>query len=259
METIIIYDYKEPLRKVEKGFGYLGCISGTPDGKKIECHICGGLKENLNHHVLLKHKMKLNEYKDTYSIAHGTKLISPAFKEQRRLDFLERFPKEVRDAGRMKGYKKMLADIKAGRKVKNKKYSLETLNKRGTCPDQIIAKLKEVTKLIDKVPTGIEFTEHAGQKYYLAALREFGTFNGALKKAQLEVQKAGMSKGTKFKRWHEDELLECIKIFFDEYRRIPTYSDFGHGILPRHQIYMRRFGGIENARQMVLPNELQAK
>ena len=247
--TVIIYDYKEPLRENTNGFGYIGCVSGTEDGAKIQCHICGELKENLNQHILVFHKMPLNEYKDTFGIARTTKLISPQYKQKRVDAFNGRFTKEQQEQGRKNGIAKIQQMMLDGWKPeKNTKYRLETRNKRGTCDDQILAKIKETKKLLGHTPTEAELSEIAGNTYAHAIRRAFGSYGMAVKLAGLEMAR----RGKKFKHLTNEELLARLRIFTEENNRQPSTSDCGHGGLPTVGVYKRRFGSFIDAKAMIL-------
>ena len=50
---VTVAGYKQPMTKVEDGFGYLGAITTTKDGKHIQCHICGYFFGRLANHKKL--------------------------------------------------------------------------------------------------------------------------------------------------------------------------------------------------------------
>jgi hypothetical protein len=65
MEDLLLGPYKTPLTKVTEGFGYMGAILLTKDGKGIQCHICGEIKENLSLHVR-QHSITVREYREKF-------------------------------------------------------------------------------------------------------------------------------------------------------------------------------------------------
>lgn len=245
-KLVVVYDYKEPLAKVQSGFGYYGCLSGTSDKEKIQCHVCGKLFKDLNFHLKV-HDIPVKDYKQKYGLASSTKLISPVMKQQRREKFMETFTFEKREKYRAMACKAWVASEKKG--GANRKLSLETKNKRGSCPDQIIAKIIETTKKLGHVPSLQEFMrEPFGDRYWHLIRRTYKTWNNALKVANLRRCLSPSQFITH--KYHPSELIELLSIFTQEEHRIPRYSDFGNGMLPAYTTYARKFGTLEKARSL---------
>ncbi len=259
-DLIVIYDYKEPLKAIPEslGFGYYGCISGTQGGTKIQCHICGLLFRCLSSHIGRVHNMGIREYQDLFSLVYETKLISPEFKKERRETYMQTFSKEEREKNQRKASKK--AGRQYGKIHARPKLSLETLNKRGSCPDQIIAKILEVKKKLGHQPSQREFmVQDDGEKYFRYIRRTFKTWNEAIKVAGLTPQarwEAGRAyskperKPTGRRGYSKEELIEYLKLFKQEENRVPRCSDFGLGILPHIRTYQHHFKTLQNARSL---------
>jgi len=247
MEDLIPIDiYKEPLKKVEGGFGYLGCILQSKDESKIQCHICGELHYNLALHIR-KHKISATEYKDRFQLMHKTKLISRVCRDEARMRFMKNFSFEERKAMQAEGLKRLLAN--PHRTTQGKKETLEMKNKKGSCPDQIIEKIKSVATELGHTPAIAEFVASTdGEKYLRYIRRTFKTFHNALKIANLTPKEIKPSKFTVWK-YNPETLKEFLNIFSREENRIPRYSDLGTGILPHYTTYARHFGTLEKARQ----------
>jgi hypothetical protein len=64
----IYIDYKEPLRPIEDGFGYMGTLATNDDRSLIQCHICGHYFGNLVMHVWSKHQMRSRAYKEKFGL-----------------------------------------------------------------------------------------------------------------------------------------------------------------------------------------------
>lgn len=244
-DLTVIYNYKEPLTKVTSGFGYFGCLSGTQEQDKLQCHICGELFKDLGMHVVYKHQVERHDYKERFGLARLTKLISPTYKDEKREAFLKAFDEKKRQKMSKKGHDKALQTPSKG----GVKISLETMNKRGSCPDQIIAKILETEKKLGHVPSLVEFQrEDFGQRYWALIKRTFKTWNNVLKVARLKKIHSPSRFVTH--RYHPEELLEYISIFKQEEGRIPRYSDFSNGMLPAYTTYKSHFGTLEKARQL---------
>lgn len=259
-DLTIVYDYKEPLATVSRsvGFGYYGCISGSQDLNRIQCHICGKLFRDLNVHARNVHELTPKDYKDKFSLAYETKLISPKMKQERRDTYMATFNLKEREKNRKKALK---ASMKAttGKVHARSEISLETKNKRGSCPNQVIAKILEVTKKLGHQPSQREFMiQEGGEKYFRYIRRTFKTWNEAIKVAKLvpKTKKENSHKG-KYQRRHpgkrgysKEELVEYLRLFTQEEQRIPRCCEFGLGILPHIRTYQNHFGTLEKARSV---------
>lgn len=60
-----------------------GTLSLTEDGNPI-CHICGQAHINLSNHIVLKHKMRVEDYKEKYKLPQNLSLTSEAFRNTMR-------------------------------------------------------------------------------------------------------------------------------------------------------------------------------
>lgn len=249
-DLIPIDIYKDPLKKNEEGFGYLGCLLQTREEDKLQCHICGELHAHLSLHIA-KHNIKVKEYRKKFNLCYNTKLTS----RTSRMEYSKRFlslPKEKREEWRKKG---MLGLKKYHEEGKGKDIprvrSLEWRNKLASCPDQILEELKKFSEEIGKVPSIRDFTvlHPTKTRYTNLAVKTFGSWGKALEKAGLKMNKGGRFKNTKVKIWDTQDLIEMLQIFTKENNRLPRSMDCDNGELPARAIFTRRFGGMEKARQ----------
>lgn len=247
--------YKEPLLKVPKkdGFGFYGALLMTEDGDKCQCHICGKLFSGLSRHVNQAHKINVFDYREKFMLARSTALVSETFRDrlkQNTLDWIAREEKKNGKHWREKMYKKIgkMGSLKR-RNHYQPKESLESKNKKGTCPDQLLAKIQEVAKKIGKTPTLHEFIfETGGQRFKHLIFVTFGSWLNALKMAKLQPREHS---GTGvMRKYSDEELLEYLQIFAQENNRIPTYSDCRRGLLPTYEVFTRRFGSMPKAREI---------
>lgn len=171
--------YKEPLIKVENGFGYKGCVTRSYDNKFVQCHICGYFLSNLPIHVRKTHNMSSREYKQKFSLNLTTSLLSGDERNLRRKSFFEMSEEDIKKA------KENTTNNRA--KIRNpgkRVTSLEEVNKRGTCPDQLLDKLEKLHRKLGKVPTLNQFMKHYKMGQY-SILREFGSWKEFVKVAGL--------------------------------------------------------------------------
>jgi hypothetical protein len=142
-EDLLLGPYKLPLKKLskEEGFGYFGAVSLAKDGKGIQCHVCGAIKNNLSLHLRL-HKITVREYREKFGISLNTVLVSESCRNasvERMLALRAKLQKEGSLAAitrlcnerRIESMKKA---IKAGTWKKHPMLKPEDLNLRGICP-----------------------------------------------------------------------------------------------------------------------------
>lgn len=250
--VITLMNYKEPLKPLteEQGFGYYGVLSSTEDGGKIQCHLCGELFNNLASHIRWEHNLTVKEYRKEFELARSTALVSEKEREKRKkrmLDWISGLPEEKR-----KEYQEKRIECLNQARLENNphgKLSLETKNKRGSCPSQILEKVREISKILDHSPSYQEMIETSGgYRYVRLAVKVFGTWNETLRMANLPNSEGKDKRGRKI--YTKEELLEYIKTFFRVNRTVPTASDCRRGLLPHDDTYRKYFGGIGNARKL---------
>jgi hypothetical protein len=251
MENLIPVDiYKDPLKKNDNGFGFLGCMMQTPDKDKVQCHICGKLFGHLGFHVKTGHKITSKEYREKFGLAKDTSLTSKVTREKLLAKYLE-IPEETRLAWREKGQASFKKLLKAGKlHSKGYKWSLEYKNKHGSCPDQILDQIKQFKEKHGRVPSIDDFVhEHPkGTRYVYLAKRTFGSWAKAIEKAGMEVRKSD-TKGQIYRRWDKESLIDLLQTFTRENGRIPRYTDLQEGELPTRGVFVNAFGSLEKARE----------
>lgn len=250
--NLTISNYKEPLRPVKDGFGYQGTLIGTIDGTKIQCHICGELFGELSKHII-RHKMNVKEYREKFELARSTALISESVREERKVRTLKWLnslsPEEKKDFLK-RSRSKMSATAKKKRALAGQpKVSLETKNKRGTCPDQLLDKIKKCAEAIGQTPSKREFIDWCeSQRYVHLIYKTFGSWSAAIKMINLKKRVKKECGGRK--KYSNEELLEYLQIFYQENGTPPTETDCRRGLIPDSSVYKRRFGSLPKAREL---------
>lgn len=246
---LTLKNYKEPLRRIEttKGYGWYGTLASTVDNKYIQCHICGELKSHLPGHIFGKHKMRIIEYKDKFGLSHSTALISEQQRNEQKLRYLENI-KNMTDEQR-DNLKKNLMEGHKHRSKNQPKSSLEQKNRRGTCPDQLLDRIKKVSESLGRTPSLVEFMEETGgQRYKHLIFKTFGSWKNAITRIGLDLKVPNISrKGGN--RYDREYLLDMLRLYAEENRKVPTFSDSKRGLIPDYKSYIREFGSIETARQ----------
>ncbi len=253
-EMLTFYNYKEPLKEIPEGlgFGYYGVLLGTTDGEKVECHICGKTYSGLNAHIIQSHNMLTKEYKEKFDLAASTALISDAERERRKVRTMQWWAglskRERIEHKRIR--MEATAKYKEDHPQPNFKIRLETKNKRGTCPDQLLAKIQECAKALGRVPTKNDFIDYTGsQRFVHLIYATFGSFVKARELAKIHTGNLPSNKGGR-KKHTDDELLEYLQIFQQENNKIPTETDCRRGLIPGSETYRRHFGSLPKARAL---------
>ena len=246
---LTFYHYKEPLQAIAKGqgYGYYGAVLATLDGTQIQCHVCGKLFADVSRHVLLAHQLSSTQYKTQFQLAKKTALVS----ESARLNRRQVMWKLLHTRPEL--YAKWKANWALGKANRRRhpqqpRLALETKNKRGTCPQQLLEKILEVKRQLKHVPSLAEFVEACGtQRYKHLIFTVYGSWLNALKACKLTA-KINTSPGFK-RRYQRDELIDLLQLFTTENNRLPTYTDCRRGLLPSGEVFARMFGTWEQARE----------
>lgn len=243
VDDVMFYTtYKEPLRAVEEGHGYYGTLLYSPSKDVIQCHVCGewfkalygGYKGHLTTHGLDKKK-----YLEKFELSRTTKLISEGVRNGARDRYMKR------DAA---FYVSALANLNTDNAMRNrrtatlgKKIRLETKNKRGNCPDQLLDKITQVAEENNGKISIPLFKKRWGGGYTSTISQTFGSWKKA-------VELAGFRDGRSI-HYTDIELLTFMKNFYNEFKRVPVNTDFARGYLPSINVYYRRFKTLNEARR----------
>lgn len=238
-DDIIFYGYKPPFRKFKGGFGYEGVLMYSKLDQKVQCHFCGRLFRAINNgHLKKVHNLTAREYKEKVGLSQGSALCG----EETRKKLLERghnprHMEELRKAQekRRERKKKGLPDLQSGTKL-----SLEKKNERGTCPEQLLDRIRDAIKKNGGIiPTMEEFVRMNEGKYYGSIRNTYGTWTNA-------VEKLGHS--THRNVYSEQDLLDSMQTFYRVHKRTPRWSDMKRGLLPSATAYYGKFRSMNNAR-----------
>lgn len=238
-DDVIFYGYKEPLRKFDGGFGYMGVLSYSKEKDKVQCHICGRMFRAINNgHLGKVHKTTALEYKLRVGLSPTASLVG----EGTRKKLFERPVNPNRIEELKKVHKKRNAHIKkTGNDPQiHRKLSLEVKNKRGTCPDQLLDKIDKTIKSFGRVPTEEEFKNFHHGKFLGSIRNTYGTWNKALAK---------LGHKSYSPRYTREDLLEAMRNFFQVHKRTPRWSDMERGLLPSSTSYYNQFKSLNQARQ----------
>ena len=245
---LVLINYKEPLTSVRGGYGYYGALLLTEDKNYVQCHICGGLYTHVGVHLRHAHQMKASDYKKRFGLGGKTALIGEGVRKKMKEICYKRYhalSEEQKQEMRKKAIPKTIEKNKTRRGVP---ISLEARNRVGTCPDQTLQKIRDCVKAIGETPSRTDFRVWCNtQRYLHLAKYHFGSWSKALKRIGRNPSKNRVGN-----RIHKDseDLLSALKDFYDTTGEIPTASNSHRLSIPSGEIYSRRFGGWQKARQL---------
>jgi hypothetical protein len=244
----VLHEYKEPLRPVEGGFGYLGTLSYDKDLEWTQCHICGFFYKHLGKHIRALHDLTSDEYKEKFGIEKSTSLFATNTRSRyvaafaaksslERLEIIERLQRSAKERYASTGNM-------AGSVDRSRPRRLEWYNKRGNCPDQIIDKILRLKERLQRTPTSQEFTNEYGRGFTKAAAHHFGTWTEAVKTAGLNPV------GRHGRAWYTEEAcLEMLRNFKRMHGREPFSSDLRTNQLCSAWVFIRIFGSWAKAKE----------
>ena len=127
--------------------------------------------------------------------------------------------------------------------------TLETKNKRGTCPDQLIDKIEKCAEVLGHQPSKREFIDfYKSQRYLHIIYKTFGSWQNAVKIAGFKDKLSTQSKGRGKKIYSKEEVIDLFKLFYQENNKPPTETDCRRGLIPDSQVIRRLFGSMSQAR-----------
>jgi len=249
-EEVTIEGYKEPMEKVQTGFGYFGAVTTTKDGELIQCHICGYYYANLCGHIIHNHKRNLKEYKIEYGLRINDGLVSPVMREK----FQQAFEKhrQASGFGNDENNKKAWAAAKKSRdegyQAGGDTWKPITRNEKGMCREQILAKVRHVVELNEGTATIRDMRDTYGKQYTDTIRTFFGSWPAAVKAAGGST--ALQMKNKAFRKRKRD-VIKRIKRWYKETGHPPYSSDFNSSDeLPDQKWVSRHFGTLNKARRL---------
>lgn len=257
MNELTYLHYKEPLLPVKDGYGYFGALAQSKNGNHVQCHICGAMVENLGHHAYMTHSLKAKEYRVKFRMSLTTPLCSDSFSSKcktRWLDWYNTLSQEEKLAHRQSMVEAQKVAVRKPRQL-----TLEELNRKGICPDQLIDKIQECAKSLGKTPSRRDFINYCNTDRFRAPIeRTFGTWTKALEIAGYAVRK--QKTGGAMKTYSDETLIRLLQDYHETHKQVPTASDCMRGFLPSLATYIKRFGGIKAARKAAgLPEHISTQ
>lgn len=203
-----LYNYKEPFMDFNGGYGFQGVLLFDGASDKIQCHFCGKWFLHLSGHIGL-HGLRADEYKQEVGLAPTTALIGETVREKLIANGLE---KRVRN---LQPCTEVSQETRDKISATLKRNVTELQNKRGTCPLQLIDRLRALYADLGRTPKNSECT------FYTTLVNVYGTFEEACNIAGIPYRR----KGETLPKYTKKDAVEWVRSYFDTYNKLPRYTD----------------------------------
>lgn len=240
--AVMLYNYKEPFMRYEGGYGYQGVLLFDAVEEKIQCHLCGEWFAYLPYHLRREHSTSASEYKEMVGLAKTTALIS----EKQRALLIERGIERFKN---LKAPQKRSEETKKKISESLKNFRREHENKRGTCPEQLIDRLKKKYEELGHTPGRIRGTDKREMDKHIYT-KVFGSFERACELAGIPYHKPGdtRKRGKPMESLTtREELLGYLGKFKEINGRDVSRSDIRRGLIPSESRYKKEFGSLKKA------------
>ena len=239
-EDWVLDGYKLPIKKIPNGRGYYGVVIRSKDGEYVRSYCDGLFYKALNTDHAKKFGFEnLKDYKKKFGISPTTPLCGVS----RQKMMQERAMKWFNTYGASELAENRAKAIQSNKDRKGEKVALEVRNKRGTCPDQLLDKIKQLAKKLGRTPTPHDFRLEYNKKFFMLFYYYFGSWKKAVEMAGFVPESIAHPHG-----YTAEELLARLRTFVEVKGYTPMWKDFGGDILPDCHCYYRKWRTLNAAR-----------
>jgi len=207
----LLYRVKEPFMKYEGGFGFKGVLVFDGKTDQVQCHLCGTWHEALGYHLRREHAMTASAYKEKTGLRQTTALIGEKFRAKLIANGLEARKANLRSprSHSSRTREKIRATLK--------KRTMENMNERGTCPDQLAARLKALHDKLGRTPSTSEIT------FYDTILAVYGKngLKACCERAGIPFRKSGENINHPTWKWNHESAVKFYREFWIKNGRLP--------------------------------------
>lgn len=211
---VTLYNYKEPFMRYEEGYGFQGVLMFNGEDDKVQCHICGEWFEYLPNHLHREHTTTAAEYKEMVGLAPTTALLGEKQRAVLIQNGTERFKNLRPGIKKTDAQKKKISDS-----LRN--LNRERQNLRGTCPEQLIERIRQTYHKLGRTP---KENEIRGKE---TINRVFGSWKAACEVAGIPYRVPGFAMTHKKSKIVESELLLWVRDYVSTSGELPkqvTYA-----------------------------------
>jgi hypothetical protein len=229
----IVFRWEEKAPFCKSGKSVQGALEYNGKTDQLRCHECGEWWSDIGHH-LRSHKMRPKEYRKKHFLWHGSRLVCPA--RSRKLSLIRRA--EIAGGRIVPRY----FDGHNGHSGVKLPGIEERRNMKLICRLQLKARLKRICAQLGRAPFWQEFLNGSGGNDKLTPDAVRSSLNTTYTEFLVEC---GVPSGNR--RVADAVLLEALRDFYVDNRRLPVGHDWCCGILPKRDTYKEHFGSLEEA------------
>lgn len=241
--SVMLYNYKEPFMKFEEGFGFQGVLLFDTTDDRVQCHLCGEWYGMLAHHLKREHALTTSEYKSKVGLRHNTALLGEKVRASFIANGLESRKRNL--ANRVwtghtpESRAKISASLLANR--------TENQNKHGTCPEQLLQRIRDKYLELGRQPLIDEVPGHETIK------KIHGSWTDACRAAGIEyIDRTHEKKNS----YTEAGVIAWILNFAEEKGHLPSRMDARRaGKRTMTVMVERRMGGWEHLVRMAITGQ----
>lgn len=212
---VTLYNYKEPLMKFESGHGFQGVLLYDEQGETVQCHICGKWFKLLHAHVRWSHQMSSDNYKDMVGLRRNAALMSEATREK----FIAHGKAQAKHLQPLNGVRVYTPEMKAKAIETMKRNVRQSQNERGTCPEQLVDRLRKKYFELGRTPRREEIGIHR-----VTINRVWGSMENLCKAAGIAYREPSRT----ISQGHDNVYqrhVERVRLFFDVNKRFPMWQE----------------------------------
>lgn len=248
---VTLYSYKEPFMPFKQGHGFEGVLLFDGKTDKIQCHLCGEWMAYLPNHLKREHAMRASEYKELVGLRQTTALIS----EKQRAKLIE-VSLDKRKANLKKGRAKTEEEKEKIRQTL-KNFVREAQNERGTCPEQLLDRLRkkheESFAKHGRAPT----KEELGDGLTKTIIKIHGSMKRACELAGVDYRRPGVNIGKDNNVYSREDLIQILIDFEEREGRQVSWSDIRRKLVPSSIHFSREFKTLKNAKRVAHKEKLR--
>lgn len=211
---VTLYNYKEPFMPYVGGYGYQGVLLFNGEDDKVQCHLCGDWFAYLSHHLHREHSMSAAQYKTEVGLSQTTALLG---EKQRAVLIKNGLDKRLKNL-RINRHHSEASRKKISETLKN--LTREKQNKFGTCPEQLLQRIKDKFLELGRTPTQKEITG------YQTIVKVWGTWKRAIEIAGIPYRQPTVPiNGYKY-RYNIEDVHAFIVNWYDEHNSLPKATNW---------------------------------
>lgn len=210
--SVTLYNYKEPFMKFEGGYGFRGVLLFDSIKDSVQCHLCGNWYESLSPHLKREHNATAKRYKEMVGLQNSTALIGEKLRDKLIANGIEQRKRNLTPG--------VIMTEEVKDKIRNTLLENrdEIKNIRGTCPAQLLDRLKKKYYASGEPIT----SDNIGDGFYATLRKIYGGIENACRKAGIPY-----ANNTNRVKWTKEFCIDWVSNYIKKYKKFPLRKDTG--------------------------------